>query len=465
MQLTNEQKDIIDYTVHEGGMLLVPAGAGCGKTFISQEVVKKLNPANGLYTAFNKAIVTESEEKFSDFNITCKTLHALAYKYVKPKRNGVQELSYNGIKEDLTYPEKALVLENINLFFVSDSIDMWEFFDLEFSDEKAYLKKYAIKYVNLMLQKKIPMSFNFMLKYFHILLSEGRDCKYDIVILDEINDTTAVALEIFKLIDSPIKLGLGESNQAIYHFLNLKDGFVELDKAKTLPLTNSFRCSTSIAASIQKFMRSWVTETFTFVGTETPVSNGNTLYVTMTNAAIIYIIKEFLTINKRFTLLRKISEIFAYPLAIVSASSGNTVYQHKYKFLEKEYLSYIKTSCHKMTFFSYLKEVVNDQDTKSAVNLIMSLKTSGTNIFDLYAKAKAVKPDPKYTISTVFTSKGLEFETVYINSDMNNRISKIIEKGGIHSEEDLVAFRCYYVACSRAGTNLYGASHLDYYQK
>jgi len=460
MQHTQEQINIINWVMLEGGILLVPAGAGCGKTFIGLAVVEALEPKKGLYTAFNKAIVEESVHKFRNTHMECKTLHALAYKYTQPK-GGIQDLSYNDITEKISYPDKALIIENINLFYVSDSLDMYKYFDNVFG-KKIKLKELAIKYVTKTLDREIPMSFNFMLKYFHLLLAEGDIvCNYDIVILDEINDTTAVALEIFKLLNAPIKLGLGESNQAIYHFLNLKDGFEELKDAKRLPLTHSFRCSTKIANNIQQFMRKYVSDEFTFSGTDEPVANGNTLYVTLTNASIILLIKGFIKEGKRFTLLRKISDIFAYPLAIISAGAGKEVYQRNYKFLEKEYKKYKKEYWQKKSWFSYLLDEIDDQETESAINLLMTLKREGTNLFDLYAKAKAIRTDPKFTIATVFTAKGMEYETVYMNRDLNQRISRIIEKGGIITVEDLVAFRCYYVAASRAGTNLYNAVHFN----
>jgi hypothetical protein len=456
---TLEQSTVVDYACTQSGILLVPAGAGCGKTYISTKIIERMDPKKALYTAFNKAIVEESIEKFRGTNVESRTLHALAKKYVNPKGK-IEQLSYNCIKEKLTYPEKAEVLKAIDLFFVSDSTDMYEYFSQFFGDDLK-LAEICVSYVVKMLEEEIPCTFNFMLKYFHLQLFEGLKCSYDIVILDEINDTTAVALEIFKLIDAPIKIGLGESNQAIYHFLNLKDGFVELSDAKKLPLTNSFRCSKPIADSLQTFMRTWVDHEFTFTGTSEPVQNGKTLHVTMTNSSIIMIINDFIRLNKGFTLLRKISEIFAYPMAIIRAAGGKEVYQYQYKFLEKEYKKYKKTSWQKMTFFTYLLQTVEDQETEAAIGLIMVLKGQNINLFDLYNKAKEAKPDPKNTIATVFTSKGLEFETVYMNSDFNSRIKKVIENGGIQTEEDLVLFRCYYVAASRAGVNLYDAKYLQ----
>lgn len=455
---TPEQHDIKDYILSTDGILLVDAGPGTGKSFLSERIATDLNPAKGLYTAFNKAIVEEGVYRFRNTNVECKTLHALAYRYVKPKQK-ISDISYTCITEKISYSEKYKIIETINLFYVSASINMFEF--IENNLKEKHLQRLAIKYIELMLEEKIAPTFNFMLKYFHIMLVEGTvTCKYDLIILDEINDTTAVALEIFKLIEAPKKLGLGEPNQAIYDFLNLVNGFEELKDVPIFNLTQSFRCSTPIAENIQSFMQKYVDKNLTFIGTDKPVKNGKILYCTLTNAEIVKKIYYCINANKGFNLLRNISEIFAYPLAIISASRGWKVYQKKYKHLETEYKNFIKQRKKYGSYLSYLLQHVTDQETESAVNLLRTLSINKINIFDLYKTAKETKQDSNYTIATVYTSKGLEYETVYIAEDMNTRINKVISKGGIENKDDLTIMRCAYVACSRAGKNLRNASFL-----
>lgn len=463
IKFTPEQGDIMDHVVDNDGILLVQAGAGCGKTFIAKQVTQYLKPASGLYTAFNKAIVTEGITSFQDTNMECKTLHALAYKYVRPKQD-INDITYTCIKEDISYKLKYEIISAINLFFVSASTNMYDFFPKHFSsnDKRSQTAiKLCQKYVEQMIFGGLNPSFNFMLKYFHLMLVEGRvDCSYDLVILDEINDTTAVALEIFKLIKAPKKLGLGETNQAIYQFLNLIDGFEELADEPLLKLTHSWRCSTKIADGIQTLMRRDVDKNFTFVGTDEPVANGKYLYCTMTNASIILHINECLNSGQGFYLLRKIADIFSAPLAIASAASGKKPYQRKYLFLAKEYDKYVKDRKKGQSYLQYLLDYVDDKEIQNAVKMLMSFHRKNINLFSLYKQAKEAAVDPNYTIATVFTSKGLEYETVTIADDLNGCISKIQDNGGVKTEEDLVAYRCYYVACSRAGKTLLNANAL-----
>lgn len=459
--LTSEQSDIISHCRSYDGITLVSAGAGCGKTFIAHQLVEDLNPSKGLYTAFNKAIVTEGVDRFDGMGMECKTLHALAYKYCSPKRK-IEDLSYTCITEKISYPEKFNVITAIDQFYVSSSVDMYEYMDTVLDSKE--LQELACKYVELMVAGEIAPTFNFLLKYFHLMLKDGSvTCKYDIVILDEINDTTAVALEIFKLIDAPKKIGLGEPNQAIYKFLNLVDGFEELEGVPLFPLTRSFRCSKPIASRIDRFMVKYANKDFDFIGSADPVANGKQLYCTSTNAAIVKEIHSRLAQKKGFHLLRKPSEIFACPLAIMTASRGKSVFQKKYKFLETEYKNFKKQKNSRTGFFSYLIDTTKDREVEVAVGLLLYFQKNGINVFDIYREAKEAEVDTKYTISTVFTSKGLEFETVHIADDLNRSVEDIVEapypeKGS----DELVALRCYYVACSRAGTNLVNAIHLPH---
>jgi F-box protein 18 (helicase) len=457
--LTDEQKEVSTYVTNVNTMVLVDAKAGTGKSFMARRLVKLLDPKRVLYTAFNKAIVEEATGLFPP-SVECKTLHALAYRYTNPGAQ-IKPLDYKDFPKHLSYKAKYEIKEALETFFVSPSTDMWEFFEHYF-EEKSYVEV-AVGYIEQMLDKTLPWSFGFMLKYFHLMLAEDPSiCQYDLVILDEINDTTAVALEIFKLIEAPKKVGLGDPYQAIYAFLNLVNGFTELEGVKILPLTNSFRCSKKIASDIEKFIKRDLCEDFTFVGTDTPVDNGLELYCTLTNAEIIREVSDRLEYNKPFKLLRKPADIFACSLAVLSASSGKKIYQSQYRFLEDVYEDWIrhKKVDQKSTFFGYMLDELHDPEVHSAINLLRALKKNNQNLFDIYKRVKDHKQTDEYTISTVYTSKGLEFEKVTLSNEFDAAVSKIKENGGVQTEEDITLYRCYYVAASRAGKILNNAHSL-----
>jgi superfamily I DNA/RNA helicase len=455
IRFTPEQADALEFVMANDGILLIKAGAGTGKTFMSKQIVKELKPKSGLYTAFNKAIVQEGIERFAGTSVESKTFHALAHSFVKPTMP-IESFSYKCITEKLTYAEKRLVIDQVDMFFVSASDCMDSFFDKQFKNHSKArtLTDICCKYVQGMADGSVNPTFNFMLKCLHLMMLEGTAViKKDIVILDEINDVTAVVLEIFKLIESPKKLGLGESHQAIYQFLNLIDGFEELkNQATTMYFTQSYRCSIDIAKRINNKMSEVMDPDFKFIGTDEPIRNGLTLYCTMTNAQIVDIIYDRIAIGKGFKLLRKPAEIFAASLAVLSASQGKKPYQKKYEFLVDTFQSYKEQDKHK-SYFKFLNAEVDDKEINNAIKLLLKLSSKNVSLYDLYKKAKETKVDKSFTISTVFTSKGLEFETVYIADDLNNNFKQACE-GELETDEAITAMRCYYVACSRCGVNL-----------
>jgi len=426
-----------------------------GKSFMAEQIVYELKPTSGIYTAFNKAIVEEGSVKFANTPIECKTFHALAYQYARPSRN-IENFTYKTITEKVTYTEKRRIISTLDQFFVSSSDCMHEYFEKEFKEHPRceFITGLCVKYVEAMANGDIPPTFNFMLKSLHLMLLEKTvKINVDLIILDEINDVTAVALEIFKLVNAPKKIGLGESHQAIYQFLNLVDGFEELkDQATTVHLTKSYRCSENIAKRINDKMCKVLDKDFKFVGTDKPVTNGMSLYCTLTNASIVGAIYDRLSQGKGFTLLRKPSDIFAAPLAVLSASQGKKPYQKQYEFLLDLYDEFKAQKKHK-SYFKFLSEELDDQEINNAVRLLMKFSKEGVSLFNIYKETKQALVDKNYTISTVFTSKGLEFETVYIADDLNTRFTSACT-GDLDDQEALTAKRCYYVACSRAGVNL-----------
>jgi len=455
-------------------IVLVDAKAGTGKSHTATKTVEALNPKKGLYTAFNKSIVIEAKELYADTNIECRTLHALALSKVKPKLP-IESFTYNCIKEDTSYFNKAIIINAIDEFYRSASLDMEDFLiehitkvinktsnmpKQQQNNLITLLVKLAIKYINLMIEDKVNPTFNYLLKWFHFMLANKEIVtNYDLIIFDEVQDSTAVALEIFKLMPAKWKLVLGDNDQAIYLFMNLVNGFEVLKGTSTFHLTQSFRCSKPIAKAIEEFGKKHLHSDFNFTGIEHPMLDGKTAYITATNASIISIINDLHREGQGYILTRQIKEIFAAPLAVLTASKGKPVLHKKYKFLEKEYKNFTKSQYN--SYLKYLNEEVDDDEIRQTVKLLQSLIQKRINIWDVLAEAKKVKRDPSVTVGTFFSLKGLGFETVYINDDINNAIDRVLDKGGPENEEDKVVLKGAYVAYSRARKNLYNARHLN----
>ena len=457
-----------------GDIVLVSAVAGSGKSHTATKTVEALKPQKGLYTAFNKSIVTEAAKLYVDTNIECRTLHALALSKVKPKLP-IEDFTYNCIKENISYFNKSIIIKAIDEFYRSASLDMEDFLTdhitkvirstsnmpkQQQNNAINLLVKLSSKYVDLMIEDKVNPTFNYLLKWFHFMLvNDEVTTNYDLVIFDEIQDSTAVALEIFKLLPAKWKLGLGDEDQAIYLFMNLVNGFEVLEDTTTFHLTQTFRCSEPISEAVEAFGKKHLHSDFHFHGIEHPMKDGKTAYITATNASIISIINDLHREGQGYILTRPIKEIFAAPLAILTASKGKAVFHKKYKFLENEYRNFTKSQYN--SYLKYLIEEVDDNEIHQTVKLLQSLTQKRINIWDVLAEAKKSKRDPLVTCGTLFSLKGMGYETVYINEDINNAVDRVLAKGGPENDEDKVILKGAYVAASRARANLYNARFLN----
>ena len=469
--LTLEQQEVVDTvcsSIGENKIIAVNAIAGSGKTSTAKAVIETYKPKNGFYTAFNKAIVTDSAKKFGNL-IDCKTIHALAYKYIKPKN--IEELTVLSIKEDLEYDTKVRLINKLDDFYTSSYIDIYEYIENNVESYEEELKELIPIYATKMLNKEIPVTFNFLLKYLHVMLLNGDiTLEKDLLIFDEMQDTTGVMLEIFKLISADRKLILGDKFQNIYSFMNTVNAFDKLEDLYELRLTKSFRCNSNIANTIEQFGKLYLTDNFKYTGNDNTAKDNGIVYLSRTNSGLIERMYELIQSNQSFSLNKDINTIFALPIALVNASLGNPVFDKKYKFLEKEYNIYKKNSKNYNNFFSYLELSLNDSILNSTTKLITRLRNKGVNIFDLRSKVQKVKPNPNIILSTTHTFKGLEKDTVYIENDLNASFINVrdnfstiayktenISTNNVRqylTNEQKELLNLYYVALSRAKTKI-----------
>ena len=478
--LTQEQQAVVDTVCSankNSPIIAVNSIAGSGKTATGNAVIRAYKPKNGFYTAFNKAIVKDSASRFGDL-LECKTIHALAYKHIKPTRE-IEDLNYLTIKESMDYASKAIVIDTLDNFFRSSSTDIEEYVE-EVIPHDEKLREVVVEYANKMLEGKIPPTFNYLLKCLHLMLANGElEINYDLLVLDECQDTTAVALEIFKLINANAKVIFGDKFQNIYSFMDTVNAFEELDNLHLLRLTKSFRCSPEIAAMVEAFGKKYLEADFQYKGNEEvkPEDEFKVAYLTRTNAALITRMYNLVQNNQSFKLTRSVNDIFALPMALLNAASGKPVYDKRYKFLQVEYNNYknIQPNPYK-SFYEYLMNTVDDVAVENTCNMLMMLMNKNINLYELKKQVASLKPDKNVILTTAHAFKGLEMNNVFIEEDLNISVRKSIDR--LHEQlimdddcKTLLDARkylsrdmkenlnTYYVALSRARTNLINVNY------
>ena len=444
MTLTNEQEHILKTITSPGcNFIKINAVSGAGKTSTLIAIAEHLNVKNGLYISYNKAIAKEASEKFGSL-VDCRTIHSLAYGFTVKHFNLklVPTLKPRIITERIDYIKKSHLLDMLNKYFLSRHVTLQgyleEFYPNSHPDDLIMLKKYFVK----MKEGQCDCSHDFYLKLFHILLHHKivTTQDYELLMLDEAGDVNGASLEIFRLINAKKKVMVGDNQQNIYSFNQTINGFEALkDEGTSLGLSQSFRVSTSIAPYIEDFCHAYLDPSMVFKGVEyksIPEHNVATFgYIARTNGGVVAKMIDLEEQRQRYNLTRPVKSLFALPLLLMrlNKTPDSEIFATEYKFLEEDMRDYISDHKLQMHFKSPLMYIEaqhgDDAGIMSALNLLKRFEPG--KIINTYNKAlehEKHHETHQITVTSAHSSKGLEYDSVYILDDMNAALDKIVKK-------------------------------------
>jgi len=277
--------------------LLVKAGAGSGKTSTIVAAAQMI-PVNvrAIFLAFNKDIATELGRKLPK-HVHSKTLNSLGWGICKRFADGVNGSPiefkdftngykhHNLIRELFTKPEvkeygvyvRWVVSMCQSLGVVpagrDDVVGVSEYDDSD-ADLNAIVERFAYDLplparskvfamarvvLNKTIDNVIQVNFDEQ-KYFPVIMPEmaGLAPKYDVVMIDEVQDVNDVDLALIKMILKPngLVVGVGDNRQSIYGFRGADTQatakFQAAFNADELPLSISYRCAARIVAEACK---------------------------------------------------------------------------------------------------------------------------------------------------------------------------------------------------------------------
>jgi superfamily I DNA/RNA helicase len=493
LRLSDEQKTIIDSNDRE---MSVIAFAGAAKSTTIKFKAKSRNSAKKLYLCFNKSVASEGIKSFNEFgveNINITTIHSLAYNsqkignYYKLVNNiKVHELIQQ-MGEKLTPSNYMLYNQGLKLFSSYCNSSSRKIEDVNYfqkvidsnppDDILEMIKKKSSKIQKIaqniwisMDNAKIPITHDFYLKKYQL---KSPKLNYDIIYLDEGQDSSPVMLDIFMNQKSE-KVVVGDPHQSLYGWRDAVNALDVLPYTRYY-LTQSFRFPNNIAKiandilNVKKIYGA-ADKDFNIKGLDKPSGRvGKIAYIGRNNMSIL----------SRAILMAEANDIkFAYEGSLdntIYTQNGVSIYDIYYLFANKK--DKIRHDFIKMFkgWGEFVKHITDMEDfeLKTLAGLILKYKN---DVFPLIKKLKTnerKKNESDIIFSTAHKSKGLEYSKVYVLDDfiskklfteslkLMNKLShdqRIMQVNKISEELNVL-----YVAVTRTLNELYISGDIPAY--
>ncbi len=276
-KLTLEQDDIMQAFLG-GDRLVVEALAGTGKT-TTLKALAAANPRRpGVYLAFNKAIVNEARGRFPDA-VRVTTAHSLAYQAVGkqygnrlPGNPGASRISAQRMANMMGIKAAQLDSGTINPAHIVRMAQATVTNYIKSADESIYMMHIPMR---VLLHHKLADIAPVVMPVAERIWDDLRNVKgrfffthdvylklwaltkptlpFDYVMFDEAQDSDPVIASVVGRQTSQL-VYVGDQNQAIYGWRGAINAMGQVQDARRLPLTKSFRFGPAIAEAANEWL-------------------------------------------------------------------------------------------------------------------------------------------------------------------------------------------------------------------
>ena len=423
---TKEQQLIID-SARQRHNLAITAFAGAAKTTTCMMIAKELTKPS-LYIAFNKSIATEANEKFP-IHVDCKTLHSLAYAdIISPNKMFKKVSGFVDTKEVIQLLDKQLelltdseVLEVVYLvidvirFFCQSASFSLEDFSEEYLSE-AYTSEQRAMYKPLVVQvwaamtsksSSLKMTHDVYLKLFQ--LSKPVLDQYEVIYLDEAQDSNPVSLDIFYRQTHAQLVMVGDPYQSIYEWRGAINAFDTVPSTFTRKeLTESFRFTQEIANLATKL--TYIAGNATKIaGLAQAAEITDKAIICRTNASILARLLLAVQNKDKVFVLADLQDLWS-KMYHISALVGGA----KPRYPNKSLVGF-------HSFDELKREAEHSAELRKLLNLSSILASGRGTHANIVSIKEVIVEDvdlADYTISTAHKSKGLEYSHVELDDDM-----------------------------------------------
>jgi len=254
---TQEHKNIFD-SLSKGENLIIDSVAGSGKTRTSQEYFNKYGEIydRGIMFSFNNSVANDNRKNLPS-NIEAKTFHSKAFMDIITNHNKNLKLWNKGVAKS-----EHIRKREIDVYFNIYDIDATE---NEIKDYFNFTKipnvypetDFVMKLLQDMEHGYRGFSFDMLVKYYQLMLLEKQIIgDYNIIVIDEAQDTYPVTFEIAKsLVKQDGQLVyVGDRLQNLYENYTGTIDIMADSIFNTLHLTKSYRVSNEYAPQIEDFV-------------------------------------------------------------------------------------------------------------------------------------------------------------------------------------------------------------------
>jgi len=274
-QLTEEQERVV---ACNDAIIAVSAFAGAGKTSTLRAFAQSRPDEKILLMAFNRSIVEEMRGTMPP-NVHVTTSHAMAYGAVA--KNWSKDKLQHGLSPKIiqeagicrTIEQARHVMETVDSFCKSDINDLDGFaracfvYDVDEMQAADFEEEVFVQSVQRLWRLLIDPSEKMGLHdvYFKLWQMSRPRLDYDIVMIDEAQDTNDALFDILSLQRHAQRIFVGDPHQNIYTFRGAKNIMIKIREPHAkLYLTHSFRFGPPIAHAASALLK-------TFKGEQKPV--------------------------------------------------------------------------------------------------------------------------------------------------------------------------------------------------
>jgi len=458
MNLTREQKAIVNFNLGRQDVLKVIAFAGTGKTSTLIEYTRARPRHRFLYIAFNKSVQLEASQKFPR-NTQCKTAHSLAWwnfgdKYKHKLVPSLKPYTIMDLVKTDDYESAKFVIETLSAYLVSMdekiSKKHMSLLARQYCKNNKYDPSDVVKKAGLLWammcdenDKDVGMVHDGYLKLYQLSRPVLR---FDCILLDEAQDTNPVTSDIV-LSQSCPKILVGDPHQQIYSFRGARDAMKSIKATQTMYLTHSFRFGSEIAWLANQILHSFKGETQNLFGLKntgaiTEFSDKTYTFIARTNAVVF---DEAVKLYKKQK-IGFVGGIAGYRLDDIVDTYY--LYSKKKGKIKNGYIKSFPSFSEMLSFAN----TVSDWELKNRCTIVEKYK-SKIPYFVKGITYKAVAPERADVLfSTAHKCKGLEFKRVRLANDFQKLLlaGKPIKTKDISLDE----FNLIYVSVTRAQEKL-----------